>query len=501
MSAVSGRCRVTRRLATNMKSQKRRTTPSPVRSVVSPSDDEDDEERLEDEYEPDVDVQPAKPWAPDVPIKSSSPNSAIAERPSIANFLPHEILVHIFKKLTSKEDQHATLLVSRAWCQCSVELLWHKLSVSNLASLLQMMHIITRKDQTFAYATFIRRLNFSIHSSGMTDEIFVRVAPCVRLERLTLAGCTLLTDTSLNVVFSACPALIAVDLSGVNETTDTSLIALANTTTRLQGINLTKCKKITDIGVLALARSSPFLRRIKLHGLTALTDTSICAIARLCPLLLEIDLSNCTKLTDLSVRVIWEQQKHLREFQLSNVNTLTDDAFPAPPPSPTQRLHPNPFSSTTSGIELPPPERLPPLLLSTSFDHLRILDMTSCAHLTDAGLDGIVSNCPKIRHIVLAKCSGLTDESLVSVGKLGKNLHYIHLGHVSKYVTASATPLYSPNVDHTALPTAVSLSSPKRVHAFGTSTWHAVAISLICPSSSLRPSQSCDVWALFVCPT
>ncbi|KAF9516875.1 hypothetical protein BS47DRAFT_1380845 [Hydnum rufescens UP504] len=385
---------------------------------MSPSDEEDDDERLDDEYEPDVDVQPAKPWAPDISVKSTSPNNTVAKRPSIANFLPHEILVHIFKKLTSKEDQHATLLVSRAWCQCSVELLWHKLSVSNLALLLQMMRIISRKDQTFAYATFIRRLNFSIHSSGMTDEIFIRVAPCVRLERLTLAGCTLLTDASLAVVFSACPALIAVDLNGVSEATDASLTALANTTTRLQGINLTKCKKVTDVGILALVRSSPLLRRIKLHGLIALTDASVCAIAESCPLLLEIDLSNCIKLTDLSVREIWERQKHLREFQLSNVHALTDDAFPAPPPSPTQRLRPNLFSSAPT-TEVPP-ERLPHFSIGKLGKNLHYIHLGHVSNITDRGVTQLTQACPRIRYIDLACCGNLTDLSVLELASLSK---------------------------------------------------------------------------------
>ena len=431
-----------------------RKSPSPARSFASPSDDEEDYDQPDDEFDAPHDVKPNKGWAPDVVILPASPRP-VNGRSSIANYLPHEILIQIFRKLTTKEDQHSVLLVSRAWCQCSVELLWHKLSVSNLQSLLKMMHIITRKDQTFAYATFIRRLNFSAHSTGMTDEIFVRLAPCIRLERLTLSGCSLLTDSSLITVFSACPGLVAVDLSGVTEVTDASIKALASTTVKLQGINLSRCKLITDEGVLAVARSAPMLRRIKLHGLALITDVSVSAVARNCPLLLEIDLSNCTKLTDICVRDIWQYQNHLREFQLSNITNLTDDAFPSPPPSVSTRsnIYGNPFPiagrvdvSGSSGSE-----ETPPLYLVQPFDHLRILDMTSCSQITDVGIEGILSNCPKIRQIVLAKCTSLTDESLISVGKLGKNLHYIHLGHVSKYVSYS--PLY-----HDAYPWAFSIT-------------------------------------------
>lgn len=68
------------------------------------------------------------------------------------------------------------------------------------------------------------------------------------------------------------------------------------------------------------------------------------------------------------------------------------------------------------------------------FDHIRFLDLTSLAKLTDASLDGIIKQMPRIRNLVLAKCVGLTDEALNSICGLGKYLHYLHLGHVSRSV-------------------------------------------------------------------
>ena len=419
---------------------------SPVRwNAQSGSEDEEDER--DDDYEPDVAVQPSRQhWDAPGTIVAASPvrsthSNALANL-SIANFIPHEILVHIFKKLTTKEDQYSVLLVSRAWCQCSVELLWHKLSVSKLAGLLQMMHIISRKDQTFAYATFIRRLNFTAHASGMTDEIFIRLAPCIRLERLTLGNCHHLTDNSISVVFAACPNLIAVDLNSVSQVTDQSIIILAKSTTKLQGINLNKCKLVSDAGITAIAENAPLLRRIKLSGLSLLTDASVSALARKCPLLLEIDLTNCTTLTDLSIRDIWKHQTHLRELQLSGIASLTDDAFPSPPAVPfSSRNNSNrPLVSPGLPTDERAPDRLPAFYLSAAFDHLRVLDLTCCSLLTDEAIEGIVTNCPKLRQVTMTRCSALTDEALVSLGKLGKNLHFIHLGHVQLYVVLSSTP-------------------------------------------------------------
>lgn len=66
-----------------------------------------------------------------------------------------------------------------------------------------------------------------------------------------------------------------------------------------------------------------------------------------------------------------------------------------------------------------------------SFDHLRILDLTSCVLLTDQAVDAIITNAPRIRSLVLAKCFELTDESINSICRLGRSLHQLHMGHVS----------------------------------------------------------------------
>lgn len=87
---------------------------------------------------------------------------------------------------------------------------------------------------------------------------------------------------------------------------------------------------------------------------------------------------------------------------------------------------------TSSGalIPRPTPLRSPPAL--RPYDHLRYLDVTACAHLSDQAVAGIVKYCPRLRNLMLAKCTRLTDEALFAICGLGKHLHYLHLGHVSK---------------------------------------------------------------------
>ena len=400
---------------------------SPGQSTTSLSDeDEDDLDKSIFSPEP---ASPTK-WAHGAErvAKTDSANPADATvHDSPSSRLPPEVLIHIFKQLSSPRDLLPCLRVSRNWCACSVELLWHKPHFHKPSSLFQMVSILSRKpqDQTFTYPRFVRRLNFLSLGQDLSSQLFVRLAACTRLERLTLMNCGAITDDALVAALPAWPNLVALDLTNVQDATDRAIITLANTARRLQGLNLGSCKLVTDEGIIAVAQNSPQLRRIKLGGLELITDRAVTALAVNCPLLLEVDLNNCEGITDASVRDLWTHSVHMREFRLANCRNLTDNGFPAPPrPPPTG---PDPFPTST---QVPSPE-WPPLELPRPFEHLRILDLTSCSNITDSAIEGIVSNARKIRNLVLAKCHLLTDAALESICKLGKNLHYLHLGHAS----------------------------------------------------------------------
>lgn len=413
---------------------------SPAQSTTSLSDEDDNDEDFNKSTlfaSPDpVAASPAQ-WSR-IQLLPNGAGSSTAPRVSGSHSarLPPEILIHILKHLHSSRDLYHAMLVCRAWCECSVELLWHRPNFAKLTTLGKMMRVIAGDDQTFIYARFIRRLNFLYLGSELTDALFSRLAQCVRLERLTLINCISLTDGALARVLPCCPNLVALDLTGVGESTDRAIVALASSTKRLQGINLSGCKKVTDQGILALAANCPLLRRVKLSSVEKITDEAVSALAKSCPLLLEIDLNNCKKITDASVRDLWIFSTNMREMRLSHCVELTDAAFPAPPKSdPLVVPHGpiNPFPSSTPM----PMDKLPPLRLTRQFEHLRMLDLTACAAISDEAIEGIVAVAPKIRNLVLAKCVQLTDSAVESICLLGKHLHYLHLGHAGSITDRS----------------------------------------------------------------
>ncbi|KAK4052080.1 SCF ubiquitin ligase complex subunit [Microbotryomycetes sp. JL201] len=393
----------------------------------------------------------AKPW-PFMSVDQMSPTLGPqpSERLIPASALPHEILLHILRLLPASSLAPA-LLVCKAWCQCGVELLWHKPSFSTLEPLSRMLQIIHSPEQTFPYTSFIRRLNFSALHEEMTDAILEKLASCDRLERLTLAGSRHLKSGALVRLLANCPRLIALDLSDVPDVQDSVAEAIARHCPKVQGLNLSGCKQLTDKGLEAIARSCPELRRIKLRNCENLSDTTIVLLSQLCPLLLEVDVVYCTRVTSLSLHQLFRSSHHLRELSLQGCSEITDEGFPnaqmvAALGSKEAAVENEPYedgepllASDGSLVQRPPPLYASPRL--KTLDNLRFLDLTSLTSLTDGAVAGIVKYMPKIRNLILAKCSRLTDDAVYSICQLGKHLHYLHLGHVTSITDTAITTL------------------------------------------------------------
>jgi F-box and leucine-rich repeat protein GRR1 len=129
-----------------------------------------------------------------------------------------------------------------------------------------------------------------------------------------------------------------------------------------------------------------------------MTDEAVLAFAEHCPNILEIDLHQCRLIQNEPVTALLTKGRALRELRLANCELVDDGAF----------------------MSLP---------RNRTFEHLRILDLTSCARLTDQAVDKIIDAAPRLRNLVLAKCRNITDAAVFAISRLGKNLHYVHLGH------------------------------------------------------------------------
>ncbi|KAL3293310.1 f-box domain-containing protein [Colletotrichum asianum] len=316
------------------------------------------------------------------------------------NRLPSEILISIFAKLNGPSDLFHCMLTCKRWAKNSVDLLWHRPACTNWKNHMSICSTLGMTTPFFAYRDFIKRLNLA--ASPLADRIndgsVIPLSVCKRVERLTLTNCRQLTDNGLTQLVQGSASLLALDISGDRNISDVSIRAIADNCRRLQGLNISGCTQITNDSMIVLAESCKFIKRLKLNECAQLQDVAIMAFAEHCKNILEIDLHQCSQIGNDPITALIANGQSLRELRLAGCELIDDSAF----------------------LSLPQ---------NKTYDHLRILDLTSCSRLTDQSVQKIIEAAPRLRNLVLAKCRNITDVAVNAIAKLGKNLHYLHLGH------------------------------------------------------------------------
>ncbi|KAH6658232.1 hypothetical protein BKA67DRAFT_209184 [Truncatella angustata] len=312
--------------------------------------------------------------------------------------LPSEILISIFSRLSSPADMFRCMMVSRRWARNVVEMLWHRPTCTTWPKHTMICQTLQLPNPTFTYPDFIKRLNLATLSDDVNDGSVMPLAVCTRVERLTLTNCKDLTDAGLMALVQNSPHLLALDISQDDKITEQSVFAIADNCPRLQGLNVTNCKRISNESMIKLAEACRYIKRLKLNDCNQLNDDAVLAFANNCPNILEIDLHSCHNIGNEPVTALLANGQSLRELRLANCDLIDDSAF----------------------LSLP---------YNKMYEHLRILDLTCCARLTDRAVERIIDVAPRLRNLVLAKCGNITDVAVYAISRLGKNLHYVHLGH------------------------------------------------------------------------
>jgi F-box and leucine-rich repeat protein GRR1 len=202
---------------------------------------------------------------------------------------------------------------------------------------------------------------------------------------------------------------------------------------------------------------------MKLAGCHRITDDSLIPLVRSCPVMLELDIASVPQLRSTSIYGMWLNTIHLRELKMGKNLNINSDAFPDLPflygemtddlvdssnPAWVSYLERqagdaesgrrNRASTVDSYIDRSRDTGTPRIdinhlrPLAPTFDLLRVIDLTGCTELNDLALVNLVNSAPKLRNLTLAKCGKLTDVAMEAIAKLGKQLHYLHLGHVEK---------------------------------------------------------------------
>ena len=198
----------------------------------------------------------------------------LEHRISPVSRLPPELLISCFSKLSSSMDLRSCMLVSKTWSRNAVDLLWHRPLCNSWTNLLNVVQAVRKEDSYFPYFALVKRLNLSSLSDQISDGTVQPFMCCKRIERLTLTGCTKLTDHGVVSIVEGSNSLLALDITGLDAVTDHTLGAVAEHCPRLQGLNITDCSKVTDESLVAVAQSCRHLKRVsvKLNYSPCLTN-------------------------------------------------------------------------------------------------------------------------------------------------------------------------------------------------------------------------------------
>ncbi|KAI9742826.1 MAG: SCF ubiquitin ligase complex subunit [Claussenomyces sp. TS43310] len=336
---------------------------------------------------------------------------AVTEEPCPPiNLLPAEVMIGIFSKLNNPLDLLNSMLVCKMWARNSVGLLWHRPACTTWIKHSAICHTLGLERPYFEYKDFIKRLNLAALADRVNDGSVAPLAVCTSVERLTLTNCQGLTDRGLIELVTGNSRLLALDISGDTQITEAAINVLAVECTRLQGLNISGCTKISNESMIKIAENCRSIKRLKLNDCGQIEDSAILVFARKCRNILEIDLHKCRLIGNEPVTELLARGQSLRELRLSNCEIISDRAF----------------------LSLPAHQ---------TYESLRILDLTSCARLTDQAVEKIISVAPRLRNLVLSKCRNITDLAVNAISKLGKNLHYVHLGHCGHITDDAVTKL------------------------------------------------------------
>ncbi|KAG7289302.1 hypothetical protein NEMBOFW57_005669 [Staphylotrichum longicolle] len=321
--------------------------------------------------------------------------------------LPNEIQMAIFGKLSSTSDLLHVILTCKRWSRNAVEILWHRPSCSTWKNHESICQTLSLESPYFSYRDFVRRLNLTTLADRLSDGSVMPLAGCKRIERLTLTGCTNLTDSGLIALVTNSSQLYSLDISLDPSKTDTiqhdhiteaSIDAVTENCPRLQGLNISGCQRISSESLARLAQRCKSIKRLKLNDCNQVQNDAVLSFAENCPNILEIDLQQCRLVGNEAVTALFAKGRALREVRLAGCDLVDDSAF----------------------LSLSP---------SRTFEQLRILDLSSTLGITDSAIEKIIDMAPRLRNLVLQKCRNLTDAAVYAISRLGKNLHFLHMGH------------------------------------------------------------------------
>jgi len=303
----------------------------------------------------------------------------------------------------------------------------------------------------------LRLETLHLHNAKMADALFLHLEPRAlsALRHLTLHNCSELTAVALLEIARRCPQLATLELYAVGrfgshqgQVTDTTVEAIARACPALRSLQLSFFPALTIASVHALVAAGVRLHRLDLsHGSDHLpTPEAVGLIGRSCPDLRALVLSpRCARGTpadsyDDALRALAHGCPHLEMLDMGDCE-LTDGAVAelARCCSGLQTLS-LPSEASTDGAVL---------AVGTHCTQLRSLSVSG-GSLTDAGLRALVARCPRLEVLHIDDCQHVNAAGLRAIATHCKELRVL-TAHGCGDATDGGAGLWPPVTKHQAM--------------------------------------------------
>ncbi|KAI5286946.1 hypothetical protein KEM54_006365 [Ascosphaera aggregata] len=394
----------------NMRSRSRRS------SLVPESEQQKDEE---DEQEKNTKRRPSIIQAPIFktnifgPFGSSSLPTRSKSKLDSRGVFDDKILVNIFKHL----DIYQLLrlrIVSHYW-----------------------RHLLNTAPEVVEY------LDLSQYGSKMNDDVLIDIiCPFVgeRPRVVDMDNCYHVTDEGYLAIIGKCGInLRCIRMKSVWDVSAWAILEMANRAKSLREIDLSNCRKVSDTLLARIlgwfvkweqmtpqhreqihqqAQDKPVngpitLKNIK--GKKSVVQTPILApggCAYGCPLLKKLTLSYCKHVTDRSMHhIAHHAASRIEEINLTRCTSVSDMGFQYWNGCQFPRLRKLVLADCTYLTDAAI------VCLTNAAKSLRELDLSFCCSLSDTAVEVLALGCPQLAYLNLAFCgSAVSDQSLQSVG-------------------------------------------------------------------------------------
>lgn len=310
----------------------------------------------------------------------------------------------------------------------------------------------------------------------ITDRSLVALSMnCLNLQGIEMDDCPFITLKGIVTILRTCAALSWISVSEMHiaqsssgfeclatcsrtleklevsnsSISDEFLFMVANASLPLNTLSLCWCIDFTLSGISKLLCAYQSLKLLSLVQVDFLTDESMIDLSQYLRCLVTIDLSGCVRLTGLTFFTLARNCPSLEEITMENAGFGTKNCF-----------HNGVKNLRIRAVNLASNRCLDDdslLNVAMMCPNMEILDVTSCASLTEAGIISALevfnqirnlqlNNCPGIKHIgegmelpnlevISAAGSALNDEGLAMIGSRCPRLLGINLENC-KGVTA-----------------------------------------------------------------